>query len=151
VFNNQRQILALKLTKGNVSDTTPVPRLTKDLVGKLFGDKGYIGKKLAEELLRRDLALMTRVRRNMKSLPISFLDKALINITVAIIAYQIDLCCRSQSALLYMTKPVTRVIVAVAAEDFPDEGMRLKCSWLAARRSTRLQQSLRPEQPTISG
>lgn len=53
--------------------------MTKDLVGKLFGDKGYIGQKLAQELLRRGLALMTRVRRNMKSLPVSFLDKALLN------------------------------------------------------------------------
>lgn len=79
VFNQQRQIVALKLTKGNVSDTTPVPELTKDLVGKLFGDKGYIGKKLAEQLLRRGLALMTRVRRNMKALPISLLDKTLLN------------------------------------------------------------------------
>jgi hypothetical protein len=79
VFNQQRQIVALKLTQGNVSDTTPVPELTKDLVGKLFGDKGYIGKKLAEELLRRGLALMTRVRRNMKALPISLLDQKLLN------------------------------------------------------------------------
>ena len=79
VFNSQRQIVALKLTKGNVNDTTPVPGLTKDLTGKLFGDKGYIGKKLAAELLRRGLTLMTRVRRNMKALPISLLDKALLN------------------------------------------------------------------------
>lgn len=79
VFNHEREIVALKLTPGNVSDTTPVPELTKDLVGKLFGDKGYIGQKLAQELLRRGLALMTRVRRNMKSLPVSFLDKALLN------------------------------------------------------------------------
>ena len=48
-------------------------------MGKLFGDKGYIGKKLAEELLRRGLVLMTRVRANMKSLPVSFFDKALLN------------------------------------------------------------------------
>jgi hypothetical protein len=79
VFNHQREIVALKLTPGNVSDATPVPELTKDLVGKLFGDKGYIGQKLAQALLRRGLALMTRVRKNMKSLPVSFLDKALLN------------------------------------------------------------------------
>jgi Transposase DDE domain len=79
VFNHQREIVALKLTRGNVSDTTPVPELTKDLIGKLFGDKGYIGQKLAQELLQRGLALMTRVRKNMKSLPVSFLDKALLN------------------------------------------------------------------------
>lgn len=79
VFNHEREIVALKLTPGNVSDTAPVPQLTKDLVGKLFGDKGYIGKKLAEQLLHRGLTLLTRVRGNMKSLPVSFFDKALLN------------------------------------------------------------------------
>jgi hypothetical protein len=79
VFNHEREIVAIKLTPGNVSDTTPVADLTKELIGKLFGDKGYIGKKLAETLLRRGLALMTRVRGNMKSLPVSFFDKALLN------------------------------------------------------------------------
>jgi hypothetical protein len=79
VFNHMREIVAVKLTPGNVSDTAVVPQLTKDLMGKLFGDKGYIGKKLAEELLRRGLVLMTRVRANMKSLPVSFFDKALLN------------------------------------------------------------------------
>ena len=38
VFNNRNEIVALKLTPGN--DTTPA--LTRDLIGKLFGDKGYI-------------------------------------------------------------------------------------------------------------
>lgn len=79
VFNHRREIVALKLTPGNVSDTAPVPELTKDLVGKLFGDKGYIGQKLAHDLLRRGLALMTRVRRNMKALPVSVFDKALLD------------------------------------------------------------------------
>ena len=79
VFNHEREIIALKLTPGNVNDTTPVPDLTQDLIGKLFGDKGYVGKDLAQRLLRRGLALMTRVRRNMKRLPVSFLDKALLN------------------------------------------------------------------------
>jgi hypothetical protein len=79
VCNHKREIVARKLTPGTVSDTIPVPALTKGLVGKLFGDKGYIGQKLAQELLRRGLALMTRVRRNMKSLPVSFFDKALLN------------------------------------------------------------------------
>jgi Transposase DDE domain len=44
VFNHQHQIVALKLTKGNDSHTTPMPKLTKGLVGKLLGDKGYLGK-----------------------------------------------------------------------------------------------------------
>jgi hypothetical protein len=79
VFNDLNEIVALKLTPGNVSDTAPVPTLTKDLIGKLFGDQGYLGKKLAGELLHRGLTLFTRVRKNMKSLPISMIDKMLLN------------------------------------------------------------------------
>ena len=79
VFNHERQILALTLTPGNVSDTTPVSQLTGGLIGKLFGDKGYVSKDLAHGLLRRGLVLMTRLRRNMKRLPLSFPDKALLN------------------------------------------------------------------------
>src|SRR3954447_11248995 len=74
VVNNRHEIVALKLTPGN--DTTPVPALTRELTGKRFGDKGSIGRKLAEDLLR--LTLFTRVRRNMKSLPLSLQDKALL-------------------------------------------------------------------------
>ena len=61
VFNNLNQIVACKLTSGQVHDTKPVAQLTKHLLGKLFGDKGYIGKRLAQELLRRGLILFTRV------------------------------------------------------------------------------------------
>jgi hypothetical protein len=79
VFNDLNEIVALRLTPGHVSDTAPVPALTKDLLGKLFGDKGYLGKKLAGELLHRGLTLYTRVRKHMKSLPISMIDKMLLN------------------------------------------------------------------------
>jgi hypothetical protein len=75
VFNTDHEIVALKLTP--VHDTTPVPALTRELTGKLFGDKGSIGQKLADDLLR--LTLFTRVRKNMKSLPMSLHDKVLLN------------------------------------------------------------------------
>src|SRR5688500_3628989 len=68
VFNTDNEIVALKLTP--VHDTTPVPALTRELTGKLFGDKGSISQKLAEDLLRRGLTLFTRIRKNMKALPI---------------------------------------------------------------------------------
>lgn len=79
VFNHLNEIVAVKLTKGNISDTTPVPELVKGLTGKLFGDKGYLGKQLAEELLKQGLAIFTRVRKNMKSLPMLLHDKLLLN------------------------------------------------------------------------
>ena len=56
VFNNLNELGAFKITPGNMSDTAPVSSLTQNLSGKLFGDKGYIGKQLAEELRRRGLA-----------------------------------------------------------------------------------------------
>src|SRR3954453_23218131 len=79
VFNHERQIVALTLTPGNVHDTPPVPQWTQGLIGKLFGDKGYVGQGHEHNMRRRDLARMTRVRRNRKRLPVSFLDKALLN------------------------------------------------------------------------
>ena len=79
VFNELNQSVALNLTAGNVADTKAVPSLTQHLTGKLFGDKGYIGKQLAQQLLRRGLALFTRVRKNMNSLPLSMADKILMN------------------------------------------------------------------------
>jgi len=79
VFNHLNQIVACKLTPGQVHDTQPVPQLTKNLLGKLFGDKGYIGNPLAQELLRRGLTFFTRVRKNMKALPLAMADKLLLN------------------------------------------------------------------------
>jgi hypothetical protein len=79
VFNLDYEIVAFKVTAGNVNDAKPVPELTKNLKGKLFGDKGYMGKKLVRELLERGLNLMTKVRKNMKSLPMTLEDKMLLN------------------------------------------------------------------------
>jgi hypothetical protein len=79
VFNHLNEIVACKLTGGQVHDTKPVPQLTKNLFGKLFGDKGYIGTRLAQELLRRGLTLFTRIRKNMKALPLAMPDKLLLN------------------------------------------------------------------------
>jgi len=79
VFNNLNEIVDSKLTGGQVHDTRPVPQLTKHLLGKLFADKGHIGKQLAQELLRRGLTLFTRIRKNMKALPLAMSDKLLLN------------------------------------------------------------------------
>ncbi len=79
VFNDQCEIVALKITPGNIHDTHPVEDLTKDLIGKLFGDKGYLGKEIVKNLLKRGLHLITRVRKNMKSIPLNVADKILLN------------------------------------------------------------------------
>ena len=40
IINNKGELLAFKLTPGNVDDRKPVPDLTQDLIGKLFGARG---------------------------------------------------------------------------------------------------------------
>jgi len=118
VFNNDNEIVALKLTPGNVHDTKPVPALTRDLTGKLFGDKGYIGQKLAEDLLRRGLTLFTRVRRNMKSLPLSLQDKALLNarnMAETIIGHIKEFSSLNLSKHRSVTNAVVHIIAAITA------------------------------------
>jgi hypothetical protein len=41
--------------------------MVKDLMGKLIGDKGYISKKLFEDLFAGGIKLITRIRKNMKN------------------------------------------------------------------------------------
>jgi Transposase DDE domain len=79
VFNHLNEMVAVKLTPGNVHDGAPVEQLTHNLTGKLFGDKGYLGKQRAAALLKRGLVLMTKVRKNMKALPLTLTDKLLLN------------------------------------------------------------------------
>jgi Transposase DDE domain len=50
IINECGEILAFKITPGNVDDRVPVPDLTQNLWGWLFGDKGYIKKELWSEL-----------------------------------------------------------------------------------------------------
>ena len=66
-------------TAGNENDRTPVVDLCKNITGKLYADKGYIGKALREELKASDIDLVTTVRKNMKAKVISAFDKAMLS------------------------------------------------------------------------
>ena len=79
VFNHLNESVAVKLTPGNVHNGAPVEQLTHNLTGKLFGDKGYLGKRCAAALLKRGLVLLTRVRKHMKALPLTLTAKLLLN------------------------------------------------------------------------
>ena len=78
VINDEGELLALKLTAGNVDDRAPVPELTRGLFGKLFGDKGYLSPSLFEPLYERGVQLMTRLRKNRKNKLMSLVDKLLL-------------------------------------------------------------------------
>jgi hypothetical protein len=64
----------------NVDDRDPkiLKTLTKNLFGKLFGDKGYISKSLFEMLFNSGVHIVTGIKSNMKNRPMSFHDRILL-------------------------------------------------------------------------
>ena len=79
LINHVGEIISLKITPGNTNDRTPIPELCKNLCGKLYADKGYIGKKLSEKLAEIDVDLVTTVRKNMKAKAMSAFDRAMLS------------------------------------------------------------------------
>src|SRR6185503_4373659 len=67
VINHKGQIMALKITPGNTADSTVLDEMTRHLAGKLYADKGYIGRELFRKLWRRGRHLITSIRRNMRN------------------------------------------------------------------------------------
>lgn len=78
VINERGELLAFYLSAGNMDDRVPVPKLAKGLFGKLFGDKGYISQALFDDLLERDVQLITAIRKNMKNRLMPLMDKLLL-------------------------------------------------------------------------
>lgn len=80
IINDKGEILSFYLTKGNVDDrdAKAITQMTKEIFGKLFGDKGYISKVLSDLLFGNGIQLITAVRRNMKSKALSNEEKLLL-------------------------------------------------------------------------
>ena len=78
IINELGEILAFKVTPGNVDDRVPVPDLTQNLWGDLFGDKGYIKQQLWSELWSKNLKLITPLKKNMKNKLIESWEKLML-------------------------------------------------------------------------
>ena len=72
VVNHLGEIVNFQITKGHIADNDPtvLRKLLSGLTGKCFGDKGYLTK-LSKEFAEAGLFLITKLRRNMKSLALS--------------------------------------------------------------------------------
>jgi IS5 family transposase len=79
VVNHHGEIVAAKVTTGNVHDTQPVRELAEGLTDKLYGDKGYLSKALEGDLLDKGVSLITTVCKNMKAKAISLWDRAMLS------------------------------------------------------------------------
>lgn len=80
IINDKGEILSFYLTKGNTDDRNAkaITNMTKEIFGKLFGDKGYISKALSDLLFGNGIQLITQVRRNMKDKALSNEEKLLL-------------------------------------------------------------------------
>lgn len=80
IINDKGEILSFYLTKGNVDDRNlkMITDMTKEIFGKLFGDKGYISKMLSDILFGDGIQLITKPRKNMKNNNLSQIEKILL-------------------------------------------------------------------------
>ena len=77
--NDQGELLTFCLTPGYVDDRHPVPKLATGLIGKLFGDKGYLSQPLAQQLLvAQGLHEVTKLRKKMHNRLLDWSDKLLL-------------------------------------------------------------------------
>jgi len=75
ILNDQGEIMNFKFTTGNTDDRSVVEEIAKKLKGWLFGDRGYISKKLNKSLQEQGLELITTLKHNMKKQIIAPLKK----------------------------------------------------------------------------
>jgi len=78
IINDEGGLLSVKVTTGNIDDRQPVAEMCTDLWGTLYGDKGYISKKLTEELAEQDIHFVTGKRKNMKPKAMKVWDKLML-------------------------------------------------------------------------
>lgn len=78
LINEVGEILAFQFTAGNVADVSVLENLSQGLIGKLFGDKGYISAEIAKRLFERGVKLFTTLRNKMKNKFLAIEDKILL-------------------------------------------------------------------------
>lgn len=80
IVNDKGEILNFAITQGNVDDREPLKneKFIEKIKGKLYGDKGYLSKELANILFIDGLHLITSIRNNMKNCLMEMKDKIML-------------------------------------------------------------------------
>lgn len=80
ICNERGEILNFMLTKANVDDRNPevFNRLSDNVFGKLYADKGYISQALFERMFDKGINIVTGLRANMKNKLIPLYDKIML-------------------------------------------------------------------------
>ncbi len=79
VVNEQGELLNVMLTPGNTDGRKPVPKLLQRLLGRVFGERGYVSQQLATQMWQHlGIQLITKLRRNMKNRLMALTGKLLL-------------------------------------------------------------------------
>jgi hypothetical protein len=80
ICNDKGELLNFCITRANVDDRNPnvIKVLSKNLFGKLYGDKGYISSSLFELLFNDGVHWVTGIKSNMKNRLMSLRDRILL-------------------------------------------------------------------------
>ena len=89
--NHKGELVAVKMTPGNVDDRNPVAHMNHKVKAKLFADKGYISNALLSESADRGLSLVISIKINMKSKVLSLFDKCMLKKRVRLKSVYIQL------------------------------------------------------------
>jgi hypothetical protein len=133
ICNDKGELLSFCLTPANVDDRDPktLKILTKNLFGKLFGDKGYISNSLFEMLFNNGLHIVTGIKSNMKNRLMSLHDRILLRKRSVIETINDELkniCEIEHSRHRAMHNFIMNMIAALAAYCFFDKKPAIKVS-----------------------
>ena len=78
IVTDQGELLAYRLTPGNIDDRRPLPQMTRGLFGTLLGDKGYLSQRLFATLFAQGIRLFTTLKRRMRNRLLSLSEKWLL-------------------------------------------------------------------------
>ena len=80
ICNEKGELINFMLTKANVDDRSEqvFNRLTDNVLGKIYADKGYISETLFTRLFSNGIHLVTGLRSNMKNRLMSLYDKIML-------------------------------------------------------------------------
>jgi hypothetical protein len=80
VFNDKGELINFCITPANVDYRNPnvLSKISRDLFGKIYGDKGYISSNLFSMLFDKGIHLVTGIKSNMKNHLIPLYDKIML-------------------------------------------------------------------------
>ena len=80
IANDKGEIIDFLITKANVDDRQPLKDKSfhDKVIGKIYGDKGFLGKDLFDKLFVDGIHLVTKMRKNMKKKKMAFMDRVIL-------------------------------------------------------------------------